>query len=52
MELVRFNSVITKNVEHSSEVKVGTIKQNSYITNSIEKTSLIQKIKYLISKVF
>lgn len=52
MELVRFNSAITKNLNYDSEVKVGTILFNSYLTISIKKNSLIQKIKYIISKVF
>jgi hypothetical protein len=52
MEIKRFNSAITKNVEYNSEVKVGTISLNSYITISIIKNSIVQKIKYIISKVF
>jgi hypothetical protein len=51
MELVRFNSSITKSIDYISNIERNII-WTSYVTNSIIKRSLIQKIKYIISKVF
>lgn len=52
MEIKHFNSPITKNIEYVSDVQVGTISMTSYIVTSIKRNSIVQKIKYIISKVF
>jgi len=52
MEIKHFNSRITRNVEHVSGVQIGTISMVSYIVTSIKRNSIVQKIKYIISKVF
>jgi hypothetical protein len=51
MEIVYFNSPITKNIRYDSEIET-RIYWNSNILNLILNNSIIQKIKYIISKVF
>lgn len=52
VNLKHFNSPITKNIEYVSDVQVGTISMTSYIVTSIKRNSMVQKIKYILSKVF
>jgi len=51
MEIVYFNSKITKSQDYDSNVEIAIL-YNSAILNLITGNSIVQKIKYIISKVF
>ena len=51
MEIVYLESPITKSASYKSEIETSIV-WNSTIVNLIVNNSIIQKIKYIISKVF